>query len=420
MTTTTAITFSKRNMATYAQIILAFVKFQYTTTRMISRLSLTQIKQGLEREAAVALIGPRQVGKTTLALELAEDCPCVYLDLEKASDREKLGQTDQFLNLHADKLVILDEVHRSPHLFEILRGVIDEGRRTGKGTGRFLLLGSASIDLMRQSETLAGRIEYIDMQPLHVLELGENPDIQSLWLKGGFPRSLLASTNENSYRWRQNFIQTYLERDVPMFGPRIPPETLRRLWQMLAHFQGTPLNAANLARNIEVSKPSVASYIDLLVGLLLLRRLPPFHANVKKRLVKSPKIYVRDSGLVHALLGIESLDELLGHPVVGMSWEGMVIETLLAFAPYRTTASFYRTATGVEIDLVLDMGAKGLWAIEIKRTTAPKLERGFRQALEDIQPDRAFIVYAGNERYPKADHIEVIGLRDLAKALANP
>ena len=386
---------------------------------MIPRLSHTEIQQALEREAAVALIGPRQVGKTTLALKLAETCPSIYLDLENASDREKLGTTDQFLRFHDDKLVILDEVHQAPGLFEILRGVIDEGRRTGKGTGRFLLLGSASIDLMRQSETLAGRIEYIDLEPLNILELNPNTDAQLLWLRGGFPRSFLAKDDLSSLRWRQHFIQSYLERDVPMFGPRIPAETLRRLWVMLAHCQGTPLNAANLARNIDVSKPSVATYIDLLVDLLLVRRLPPFHANVKKRLVKSPKTYVRDSGLLHALLGIETLDELLGHPVVGASWEGLVIETLLAVAPYRTEASFYRTATGVELDLVLEMGAKGLWAIEIKRTTAPKLERGFHQALEDIQPDRTFVVYGGKERYPKGNNIEVISVEDMATELAN-
>lgn len=386
---------------------------------MIPRLSHTEIQQALEREAAVALIGPRQVGKTTLALKLAETCPSIYLDLENASDREKLGTTDQFLRFHEDKLVILDEVHQAPGLFEILRGVIDEGRRTGKGTERFLLLGSASIDLMRQSETLAGRIEYIDLEPLNILELNPNTDAQLLWLRGGFPRSFLAKDDLSSLRWRQHFIQSYLERDVPMFGPRIPAETLRRLWVMLAHCQGTPLNAANLARNIDVSKPSVATYIDLLVDLLLVRRLPPFHANVKKRLVKSPKTYVRDSGLLHALLGIETLDELLGHPVVGASWEGLVIETLLAVAPYRTEASFYRTATGVELDLVLEMGAKGLWAIEIKRTTAPKLERGFYQALEDIQPDRTFVVYGGKERYPKGNNIEVISVEDMATELAS-
>ena len=386
---------------------------------MIARSTLFDVQQALSREAAVALIGPRQAGKTTLALELAQRCPSVYLDLESRADREKLGETDQFLNLHTDKLVILDEIHRAPGLFETLRGLIDKGRRTGRGRGRFLLLGSASIELMRQSETLAGRIEYIHLGPLHVLELEGQRTVPSLWLRGGFPRSFLATDDDASHRWRQNFIRTYLERDIPMFGPRIPAETLERLWMMLAHNQGALLNASQLGRNLSVSTPTITSYISLLVDLLLVRRLPPFHASVKKRLVKSPKTYVRDSGLVHALLGIETLDELLGHPVVGASWEGFVIETLLSVVPHRTFASFYRTATGAEMDLVLDMGARnGIWAIEIKRGTAPKVERGFCQALEDIQPDRAFIVFGGQERYPKAEHVDVIGLHEMAEQLA--
>uniref|UniRef100_UPI0004707F38 ATP-binding protein n=1 Tax=Thioalkalivibrio sp. HK1 TaxID=1469245 RepID=UPI0004707F38 len=223
----------------------------------------------------------------------------------------------------------------------------------------------------------------------------------------------------DSHRWRSNFIRTVLERDIPMFAPRLSAPRLERLWRMLAHSQGGLLNATQLGRNLEVSTPTVTAYIDLLVDLLLVRRLPPYHANIKKRLVKSPKTYLRDSGLVHCLLGVETLHDLLGHPVVGMSWEGMVIETLLGYTPFRTEASFYRTATGAEIDLVLEMGAKhGVWAIEIKRTTAPKMERGFRQALADIQPDRAFIVYGGQERYPKEDGVEVIGMHDLAAELA--
>jgi predicted AAA+ superfamily ATPase len=390
--------------------------------KIIPRTTFSEINGALNREAAVVLIGPRQVGKTTLAHEIAESRDCVYLDLENAEHRARLGDTDRFLMLHADKLVILDEIHRASHLFETLRGVIDEGRRKGRGTGRFLLLGSASLDLMRQSETLAGRIEYVDLGPLNVLELDDPGSQDLLWLRGGFPRSVLAASDHDSYRWRQSFMRTVLERDVPMFEPRISTDTLERLWTMLAHNQGCLLNATQLGRNLDVTTPTVTSYLGLLVDLLLVRRLPPYYANVKKRLVKTPKTYVRDSGLVHALLGIESLDELLGHPVVGLSWEGMVIETLLACAPFKARASFYRTATGAEIDLVLELGGKhGLWAIEIKRSTAPKMERGFQQAIEDIRPDRAFIVYGGRERYPKADNVEAISLQELAgelKALA--
>ena len=386
---------------------------------MIQRYEQENVKQALAREAAVALIGPRQVGKTTLALEIATQRRSVYLDLENPSDRGKLSDPMAFLSLHRDKLVVLDEIHRMPDLFNALRGLIDQGRREGWGCGRFLLLGSASIELMRQSETLAGRIEYVNLGPLHTLEVDEPEGHWRLWLRGGFPRSFLATDDAESLRRRQNFIRTYLERDIPLFGPRIPAETLQRLWTMLAHNQGGMLNAAQLARNLGVTGQTIATYIDLLSDLLLVRRLTPFHVNVGKRLVKSPKVYVRDSGLVHALLGIEALDDLLGHPVVGASWEGMVIETLLAAAPARTRASFYRTARGAEIDLVLEMGAKhGTWAIEIKRSTAPKTGKGFTVALQDVQPQRAFLLYGGQERYPKSAEMDVIGLKELAQELA--
>ena len=380
---------------------------------------MTDLSAALDREAAVALVGARQVGKTTLALEIGETRPSVYLDLEAMADRDKLSDPVAFLRLHEDKLVILDEIHRVPHLFEALRGVIDEGRRKGKGTGRFLLLGSASIDLMRQSESLAGRIEYIDLAPLGLMELDEQSaeTRDALWLKGGFPRSFLAAEDE-SFRRRQNFIRTYLVRDIPMFGARAAAETLERLWTMLAHNQGTLLNASQLARNLSLSAPTVTSYIDLLCDLLLLCRLRPYHANVGKRLTKSPKTYIRDSGLVHALLGIETMDELLGHPVVGASWEGFVIENVLNAAPPRTRAFFYRTAAGAEIDLVLDMGAKrGLWAIEIKRGATAKIEKGFRHAREDIEPTKSFIIHSDTERYPKGDGVEAIGLGELISEL---
>lgn len=386
---------------------------------MIPRHAQALIDDALARQAAVAVIGPRQVGKTTLALEIAQSRPAIYLDLEAMGDREKLSDPVLFLSQHVDELVVLDEIHRMPALFEALRGIIDAGRRSGHRTGRFLILGSASIDLLRQSgETLAGRIDYVDLTPLCATELDGEDTLRQLWVRGGFPDSYLSSNDADSLRMRQSFIRTYLERDVPMFGPRIPAETLERLWIMLAHSQGTLLNASRLANALAVSAPTVTSYIGLLVDLLLVRRLPPFHANVKKRLVKSPKTYVRDSGLVHALLGIETHDELLGHPVVGASWEGFVIENLLAVAPSRARASFYRTARGAEIDLLLELGAKhGTWAIEIKRGLAHKAEKGFHIALEDVQPDKAFLVYSGTDRYPKGNGIEAISLPALAEEL---
>jgi predicted AAA+ superfamily ATPase len=386
---------------------------------MIPRHARSQVEAALARQAAVALIGPRQVGKTTLALDIAAGRPAVYLDLEALADREKLSDPVLFLERHVDKLVILDEIHRMPALFEALRGIIDSGRRAGHRTGRFLILGSAAIDLLRQSgETLAGRIEYVDLTPLCATELDGDDALQRLWVRGGFPESFLSASDPDSFYTRRSFIRTYLERDVPMFGPRVPAETLERLWTMLAHNQGTLLNASRLASGLAVSAPTVTSYIGLLVDLLLVRRLPPFHANVGKRLIKSPKTYVRDSGLVHALLGIATYDELLGHPVVGPSWEGFVIENLLAAAPARTRASFYRTARGAEIDLLLELGGRhGTWAVEIKRGLAAKVEKGFHIAIEDLQPDKAFVVYSGAERYPKGDGVEAIGVRELADGL---
>ncbi len=389
---------------------------------MIARRLQQSIKDALDRQAAVAIIGPRQVGKTTLALAIAEQRESIYLDLESSQDRAKLSDPALFLRMYEDRLVILDEIHRMPELFQTLRGLIDEGRRRGRRTGRFLVLGSASIELLRQSgESLAGRIEYIDLGPLDALEVaGDQRDLVNLWLRGGFPDSFLAKNDSDSFKLRKSFIRTYLERDVLQFGPRIPAETLERLWTMLAHNQGAQLNALKLAGGLSVSAPTVTGYIDLLVDLLLVRRLRPFVANVGKRLVKSPRVYVRDSGIVHALLGIRDFDELAGHPVVGASWEGFVIENILAAAPEDTMSSFYRTTGGAEIDLVLELPAKnGLWAIEVKRGLAPKVEKGFHFACEDLKPDRRFVVYSGSEHYPLASGIEAIDLRSLASLLAD-
>lgn len=387
---------------------------------MIPRRALATVESALQRQAAVALLGPRQVGKTTLALSLAEKTPSLYLDLESRADRAKLSDPALFLERHEGRLVILDEVHRVPELFQTLRGLIDKGRRKGRRTGRFLILGSASIDLLRQSgESLAGRIAYVEMGPFDVLEIGPKPAArQDLWLRGGFPDSYLAADDGQSFALRRDFIRTYLERDVPMFGPRIPAETLERLWTMLAHGQGTLLNASRLAAGLAISAQSVTRYIDLLADLLLVRRLSPFHANLGKRLVKSPKVYVRDSGLVHALLGIADHDALAGHPVVGASWEGFVIENLLAAAPAGTRASFYRTAAGAEIDLLLELPGGKRWAVEIKSGLSPRLEKGFHFARQDLKPGKSFVVYSGDDRYPLDEGVEAIGLRELASILA--
>ncbi len=387
---------------------------------MIARRALATVQAALGRQAAVALTGPREVGKTTLAMAIAHQTDSLYLDLEAPEDRAKLSDAALFLRAYEDRLVILDEIHRAPELFQTLRGLIDQGRRRGKRHGRFLVLGSAAIDLLRQSsESLAGRIAYVDMGPLDLLEVGRDAATRmGLWVRGGFPDSYLARSDAGSLAIRKDFIRTYLERDVPQFGPRVPAETLGRLWTMLAHGQGTLLNASRLAAGLSLSAPTVTRYIDLLVDLLLVRRLPPLHNNSGKRLVKSPKVYVRDSGIVHALLDIEDYNELAGHPVVGPSWEGFVIENLLAAAPARTAASFYRTSAGAEIDLVLDLPKRGRWAIEIKAGLVPQPRKGFYLACDDIRPDHRFVVYAGQERYPIGAGLEAIGVVEMTRVLA--
>ena len=386
---------------------------------MIPRRLLPTLTSALAEAPAVALLGPRQVGKTTLALEVAASRPSVYLDLESEADRAKLADPELYLAQHEDKLVVLDEVQRTPQLFRSLRGLIDAGRRRGRGTGRFLVLGSASIDLLKQSgESLAGRIRYLELAPLDAGEVGRTR-LDALWLRGGFPESLLAASDAASLRWRMDFIRTYLERDIPQLGPRIPAETLRRLWTMLAHQQGGLLNAAALARALAVDGKTVASYLDLLVDLLLVRRLAPWHGNVRKRLVKSPKVYVRDSGLVHALLGIGDREALLAHPVAGGSWEGLAIESLIAAAPQGAEPYFFRTAAGAEIDLLLKLpGRRQPWAVEIKRGLAPKLDRGFRAACNTVRPERRFVVYGGAERFPLAEDVEALPLIELCTELA--
>ena len=384
---------------------------------MFKRHLQALLAEELQLSPAVALLGPRQVGKTTLALEVARDIPHIYLDLESERDRSKLAQSELYLESHLDKLVILDEVHRAPSLFPVLRGLIDQARRMGRASGQYLLLGSASLNVLQQSsETLAGRIAYLELTPLNVMEVGQD-SVEPLWLRGGFPQSLSAPSDARSLRWRENFISTYLERDIPQFGPRIAAETLRRFWTMLAHHQGGMLNVAHLSRNLGVDVKTVQSYIDLLCDLLLVRRLAPWHTNTGKRLVKAPKVYVRDSGLVHALLNIETKETLLSHMVVGASWEGFCIETLLACAPKGVTGYFYRTGGGAEIDLLLTWPGGELWAIEIKRSSAPKVERGFHSACDDLNPSQKWAVYPGQESYPISADIQAISLPGLCERM---
>jgi predicted AAA+ superfamily ATPase len=385
---------------------------------MIERRLTSTLLARLDAMPAVGLLGPRQSGKTTLALSVGVPRDAIYLDLESESDRGKLAEPEAYLSGHLDRLVILDEIHRAPGLFPILRGLIDRSRRSGRKAGQYLLLGAASLDLLRQSgENLAGRIAYLELSPLDALEARSQP-LDDLWLRGGFPESLLARDDADSLHWRQDFIRTYLERDIPQFGPRLPAETLRRLWAMLAHNQGGMLNSALLARNLGLDVKTINSYLDLLVDLLLVRRLPPWHANLGKRLVKAPRIFVRDSGLVHALVGVPDRETLLSHPILGPSWEGMVIENLIAAAPDQAEPFFFRTAGGAEIDLLLAWPGGNLWAIEVKRSLAPKLERGFHVACEDLNPVRRVAVYPGTERYPMGSGVEAMPLPAIMEELA--
>jgi predicted AAA+ superfamily ATPase len=371
---------------------------------VLHRIIERRLRHQLGNFPAVALLGPRQSGKTTLALELAETLQdgAVYLDLELPSDRAKVDDAELYLSKHEDRLVILDEIHRLPGIFQTLRSLIDRRRRKGKRHGHFLLLGSAAIDLLQQSaESLAGRIAYEELTPFAIDELSDDTvaSTDRLWVRGGFPDSFLAKDDRSSLEWRTAFIQTYMERDVPSLGPRIPAETLRRYWQMLAHNQGQMLNAARLAGSLGVSGTTVARYLDIMVDLLLVRRLQPWAGNAGKRLVRTPKVYVRDSGLVHALLGIRDQEELLGHPISGSSWEGWLIENLLG-ALQNVASTFYRTAAGAEIDLVLEFNARERWAIEIKRSVSdPSPGKGFFFGCEDIEATRRIVLYPGSDEF---------------------
>ncbi len=390
---------------------------------MLTRRLRPYIQERLRHAPAVALLGPRQVGKTTLArvISASKKSSAVYLDLERPVDLRRLQDADAFLRAQAGKLVIIDEIHRAPRLFEVLRGIIDDRRRAGDRAGHFLLLGSASLDLMQQSsETLAGRVEYIELGCVDALELPKQVgSVDRLWVRGGFPESVLAKNDSESLNWRRAFIRSYLERDVPMFAPRLPAETIGRLWTMLAHAQGSQLNHSRLAASLAVSTPAVGRYIDLLVDLLLVRRLRPWSGNVGKRLVRTPKTYIRDSGLVHALLELETWDDVLGHPVAGASWEGFAIENLIAAAGDRRTPFFYRTEDGAEVDLVFERGGRVEMVIEIKRSTSPALSRGFGGALAILKPKELYLVHGGKETWPIDGGVTAIALADLMKRLVD-
>jgi uncharacterized protein len=389
--------------------------------QMFSRMLLPKLEARLRQFPAVALLGPRQSGKTTLARDVAKrrTRDAVYLDLENPSDRRRLDDSLAYLRAQRGHLVILDEIHRMPEIFSVLRSEIDARREAGERAGQFLILGSAALDLLRQScESLAGRIDFLELTPLQPPEIGDPADIDRLWLRGGFPDSFLAGSDSDSRSWRNAFIRSYLERDIPQFGIRVPAETIERFWTMLAHTQGALLNAHRLAQALGVGGHAVAHYLGLLVDLLLVRRLSPWTANVGKRLVKSPKIYLRDSGLLHALLNLPTMNDVLGHPVAGASWEGFALEAILAGAPDGSKPYFYRSAAGHEIDLVLELSASRRWAYEFKKSSAPAVEKGFHIACDDIKAERRLLVYPGTEPYPGTNGIEVMPLLEVARRTA--
>ena len=346
----------------------------------------------------------------------------IYLDLESPADQAKLREAEHYFELHKDRLIILDEIQRVPELFQILRGVIDRRRRAGHRTAQFLMLGSASLDLLKQSsESLAGRIAYKELPGLTVAEINQQgwqgAEQDKLWIRGGFPDSFLAQNDAASLRWRNQFINTYLERDIPQLGPRIPAVSLRLLWTMLAHNQGAQLNIAQTGANLGIAATTARRYVELLEDLLLIRTLRPWSGNIGKRLVKAPKVYIRDSGLTHALLHLTTLDDVLGHPVVGASWEGFVLENLLSVLPDGATTWFYRTAAGAEIDLVIEQGQHQRYAIEIKRSLSPTVSKGFHLGCEDIKATHRFLVYPGKDKFPAANGLTVISLSDMMNEL---
>ena len=384
---------------------------------MIERRIFATVTGLLERFPAVVLIGPRQVGKTTLAKRCAKSTEGVYLDLESKRDLRKLADPEDYLLRQGGQLVILDEVQRMPELFLSLRGLIDATRDRGDGNGSFLLLGSGSLELIQQSsETLAGRIAYAELHGLDVLEVG-GEQMDRLWLRGGFPDSFLSGGDAESSEYLDFLIRSYLEREVALHGGRIPSGQLRRLWMMLAHGQAGVTNVSALSRNLDLDGRTINFYLGLMENLLLLRRLKPWYKNTGKRLVKSPKLYIRDSGIVHELLGISGLEQLLGHPVVGGSWEGFVIENIMSCVPARTEPYFYRTSGGAEVDLVLQFRNGETWVVEVKRGLSPKLSPGFYNAVEDIQPRKSFVVYGGDDRFLVNPGVEMISLPKLLDEL---
>ncbi len=382
----------------------------------VERTEKAKVVKSLKAYPIVGLLGARQVGKTTLAKSIAHDFKkaSVYLDLENPDDFVKLNEPSLYFKDNADKLIILDEIQLKPELFPLLRSVVDDGERNG----RFLILGSASPDLLnKSSQSLAGRIRYHELNPFSAFEVGVE-NAERLWIRGGFPDAYLAADLDGAFDWIAAFIKTFLERDLGMLGFRLSPHSMRRVWTMLAHYHGSTVNYSSLSRALDVTDPTVRHWIDVLEDTYMLRSVRPWSGNTAKRLVKSPKIYLRDSGIVHNLLGIEDKEKLLSHPVLGASWEGFVIEQIVAASPERSNFSFYRSSNGHEVDLIVETPKKGTLAFEIKRSLSPSLSSGTYAALEDIAPNKAYVVYSGEETYRMSEDITVIPLASVLEMFA--
>lgn len=383
--------------------------------KLISRRVQDVVKEYLNVFPAVVILGSRQCGKSTLIRMMSEELPeMLYLDLQNRDDYAMLSEPTLFFRNNADKIVCLDEIQQVPELFSVLRSEIDRDRRNG----RFILLGSASRELLQNtSETLAGRIGLIDMTPFTYEELygSSDFDINRFWLRGGYPDSYLSENDEYSSLWRESFIRTYIERDIPQFGFQITSRQMLRLMLMIAHNHGQLLNSSKLGESLGITHPTVKRYVDVLEQTYLIRSLPPFFANTKKRIVKSPKIYVRDTGLLHQLLQIRTFNDLLGHPVFGASWEGLVVENVCS-SVLNAEFSFFRSATGEEMDLIVQKNGRVV-AIECKASTAPQIAQGFWNAVDIIRPDRTFVVAPVERKYEIHENVDVVNLGDLLLSL---
>lgn len=379
---------------------------------MIKRKLQKIVLDSLNQFPAVGVIGPRQVGKTTLVREIFNEAQsATYLDLELPSDFAKLDDPEYYFSMLSSKLIIIDEIQRLPNLFPILRSLIDKENRSRK----YILLGSASPTLLRSSaESLAGRIKYHELMPFSISEFKNEKEfsLNRFWMRGGFPLSYLSMSEQNSYSWLNAFVQTFLERDIPQLGINVPAVQMRKFWMMLAHNHGQLWNASTIAKGLGITAPTVRNYLDILTETFITRQLQPYYANIKKRLVKSPKIYLRDSGILHALLGIQSLDGLLSHPVAGFSWEGFVIEEIIKNFDERFEFNFYRSQAGAEVDLVLSRGNTPKYLVEIKNSFAPKLTRSFSIAHQDFDMLKSYVIYPGKDSFKLRENVEVISLQD--------